>query len=770
MKKLLAILSSALIGLTASAQSFTGTWEVFPNFSTPTAIVETPDYVYTLAGSSLIGYDKATNELAAYNTSHRLNGNSVSGIWYDPEAKYLFVTYSDDNIDLVFDDGRTINVPDLRDAAVNTSKAISTVGFYDNKAYVGTGSGLIVVDARHGAVIESCLWGKKVDQLAVTPGKLLIYDQSLNKWFVADRNVPHHNFNKVFAQSNVGVAFAGNGILSAHGKIAYISGTTACMLKVDDEAENADAVKGTANIASGIEAKNLQVTNDGFIFGGSGKAHRVNAQGEVSTEVIPAKNMVASWTSNVWLADATGICQYIDGAATPRLKPNSTSGSNVGIFRQTPDGTVYLSTLGVMHSPQLTNLSFGKIGYIDTYKNGKIERVLATDKASLMDFVINPKNEDEILVSFFTSGVKSYNTKDNTNRALDFSSVDVPQSAMILDLCLDSDNALWCLYAKNYSVPHFIKSMPHAWTEANPQEGISVTSIEAMGENHSSRMIIDAERRNVIATGPKGLSVAKMPSADDPIGSDTKIAYCSLSSDEDGNTLSGYLFPTLALDKKGWLWIGSEAGIRVIRNTDEMFNSGCAPMRPKVPRNDGTNLADYLLDQVEVLHVAVDENDDKWISTNGSGLYHVNADGTEIVEHFTTSNSEIPSDLVIASYPDKFSNKIFVGTDQGLAIYHSTSAPAKADLSNVYAYPNPVTPEFTGHINVAGLMDGTLVKIADASGNVFYQATSNGGMITWNGCDAAGQRVKSGVYYVFASKSSEGEAGYACVTKIVVVN
>ena len=42
-------------------------------------------------------------------------------------------------------------------------------------------------------------------------------------------------------------------------------------------------------------------------------------------------------------------------------------------------------------------------------------------------------------------------------------------------------------------------------------------------------------------------------------------------------------------------------------------------------------------------------------------------------------------------------------------------------------------------------------------------------MVFWDGCNAAGERVKSGVYYVFASSNADG-SNSAVVTKILVVN
>ena len=101
--------------------------------------------------------------------------------------------------------------------------------------------------------------------------------------------------------------------------------------------------------------------------------------------------------------------------------------------------------------------------------------------------------------------------------------------------------------------------------------------------------------------------------------------------------------------------------------------------------------------------------------------------------------------------------------------YSSTSSPAKDDYSEVLAYPNPVRPGYDGYINITGLMDNSLVKITDAAGNVFFQTVSEGGMVTWDGCNAAGERVKSGVYYVFASSNADG-SNSAVVTKILFIN
>ena len=59
MMKQLFISIAILLGFASQsvAQSYVGSWELYPNYGEPSRVIETPDYVFTLAGTSLCGYD-----------------------------------------------------------------------------------------------------------------------------------------------------------------------------------------------------------------------------------------------------------------------------------------------------------------------------------------------------------------------------------------------------------------------------------------------------------------------------------------------------------------------------------------------------------------------------------------------------------------------------------------------------------------------------------------------------------------------------------------
>ena len=136
----------------------------------------------------------------------------------------------------------------------------------------------------------------------------------------------------------------------------------------------------------------------------------------------------------------------------------------------------------------------------------------------------------------------------------------------------------------------------------------------------------------------------------------------------------------------------------------------------------------------------------------------------ETIEHFTTNNSPIPSDLVrcLAIHPR--TGEVFVGTGDGLVSYHSEP---KDDFSDLYAYPNPVRPNYAGYVTITGMMAETVVKIVDNGGNLVYSTKSNGGLATWDLKNGRGERVSSGVYTAFCN-TADGKNH--AVVKILVMN
>lgn len=800
MKKLIISLLTALaiiLPAPLAAQTLPGAWEVFPSYGTPTRLVDTPEYVYLLINKSLIAHDKATGELMALNTNNRLNSNTVSGIWYSKEGKFLFVAYADANVDLLYDDGRTVNIADLANAPMDVG-TINDVDFRDGCAYLALTKGIVVINTDKGIVEQSGIFGENFARIAVTDSKVLVVYYSNARIFAGNRSEPMTSFRPFNATDKYvyksGATFGD--IIGINGDkfLAIGSQTMASsngnqylmVVTVDPTKENGACLTVTKNV--GVCASNrLTPTKNGYVGATQSILYYVDNDGNLVNQVnhnisgmLSASTALANWddtkTTQVWQADANGLgLRDIPSATYPiaQTRPASTSGTNVGQFAPASNGTLYLATIGNDNNFGNTLQPDASTGRIDFFKNNTLSPT-GTSLTGIYDIAVNPKNPDEIVVarragiSRYNSSTKELVTYTPANSSL--SDEKYKDIMLVTSVTFDSEGNLWALQNVGSGISRIIHMVPASdWANGAPKESWKTTRIGDIDLWHSSRMrFIDQGPGYLLFSGKTILGCVNLNGTYTDLSDDTfKIFEWSI--DEDGMSLGGYQTPSIVMDRQGWTWIAYDAGVMIYKDLAKIFTTSPEPMRPKVARNDGTSLADFLLTNVNVYGISVDANDNKWFATIGSGLYRTNADGSEILDNFTSTNSNLPSDNVLAVYADPESNKVYVGTDQGLAILHSSTSPAAQDYSDVYAYPNPVTPEYTGYITICGLMNNSLVKITDQAGRVVHETRSDGGSAVWDGCDVNGSRVKSGVYFVYASQNASGSSS-ATVTKIVVVN
>ena len=139
----------------------------------------------------------------------------------------------------------------------------------------------------------------------------------------------------------------------------------------------------------------------------------------------------------------------------------------------------------------------------------------------------------------------------------------------------------------------------------------------------------------------------------------------------------------LTEDLNGMVWMGTSEGICMFNPAQAFSGSSFSVIRPKVPRNDGTGLADRLMDGIRVNDVAVDGANRKWIATQSSGLFLVSPDGSKIIKRFNDKNSPLASNTVYKVCCNPNSNSVYVTTPDGLYEYFSDSSPAEANYNDI---------------------------------------------------------------------------------------
>ena len=222
---------------------------------------------------------------------------------------------------------------------------------------------------------------------------------------------------------------------------------------------------------------------------------------------------------------------------------------------------------------------------------------------------------------------------------------------------------------------------------------------------------------------------------------------------------------SIAEDKDGKIWVGTGAGIRVFYTPANIFNPTNFDAQPIKIVQDGN--VELLLEKETVTNIVVDGANNKWVGTQTSGIYCFNSDGLKELYHFTKENSPLYSNNIVALNYDKVSGDIFIGTDIGLQSFRSGIIEGAVNCNDIYAFPNPVKPNYSGNVFVRGFVDESVVKITDESGNLVWETKSQGGQVEWNKKTLSGSLATTGVYVVYAC-TTDGQI--KCTTKVLLVN
>ena len=256
---------------------------------------------------------------------------------------------------------------------------------------------------------------------------------------------------------------------------------------------------------------------------------------------------------------------------------------------------------------------------------------------------------------------------------------------------------------------------------------------------------------------------------------DDNVTYRTSWIDQNSKIINPSEVRAVAQDQDGTIWIGTSSGIFAIPHYVDFTKSNQC-VRVVIPRNDGSELGDYMLDNEQINAIAVDGANRLWVGTANSGIFLLNPVGDieninfytmETVAHFTTHNSILPEDEIMSIAIQESTGEVFIGTSGGLVSYMSDASKPHDTFDNLYAYPNPVLPTYHGYITVKGMMENSDVRIIDPSGNLIKTIQANGGSAVWDGMNANGQRVASGVYTVLCNtRSGKGHGS----VKILVMN
>jgi ligand-binding sensor domain-containing protein len=386
--------------------------------------------------------------------------------------------------------------------------------------------------------------------------------------------------------------------------------------------------------------------------------------------------------------------------------------------------------------------------------NIPFEKVLGAK--SMCRISVDPNNENEVYISSFFSGLLKIENDEpiflynQTNSGLEDITF-IPgyrNDVRINGAAFDKSGNLWM---NNSLIKNGLKELK----KDGQWQSFSLDGILDKSTNASmGKLIVDKNATKWWCTNTDGLISFNE--------SNTKFKKINFGSDK-GN-LPTTDVRAIAIDTRNQLWIGTTKGLRVLSNVNSFLTEEQMKANPIIILEDG--LAQELLYEQFITDIVVDGANEKWIGTADSGVFLVSSDGQVTKYHFTKDNSPLPSNAINDIDINSTTGEVFIATDKGLVSFKGIATAAKADLSNVYVYPNPVRPGFEGTVKIAGLLDKANVKITDIEGNLVYETTPEGGTIEWDTTAFGKYKVASGVYMIFVS-GQDGEE--TKVKKVMII-
>ena len=742
-----------------------GDWTIYPSYHNATYCQIAGDKVYILASGALYSYNKSDNEVRLYDKINTLSDIDITHISYCREINALVIVYSNANIDILYDKEEIYNLSDFKNKLL-PNKKINSINIQGTTAYLSTEFGAVEINLKNLEFKNTYNTGFNTlytylfkDRLyTATKSGLYYCDTSKNMLDKGNWEKGHYTVintldelgGKLYCLTNDGKLIEFNPENNTlqpidNNKYSYFYKEGNSFIAVSSDRIVKIDSNGTTKLCN-IDDKYNFILKDKDTYwcckGYNGVVESVIEQNSISAKKYPL------------LPDSPvrNYCEYMKFTETGKLLVAGGSINYLGLPEYDHDGTLMEFDC---KNDRWNNLS------TDSIKN-----ITGLKYSNICSIDEDPTEPGHYFAGSFGYGICEFkNGKiiqhyDFNNSILESAVPNNRKYVRVSSVMFDKEGNLWCINTTNVADIVKVLKKNGEWISLNYKE---IEYMETMVNPY-----IDSRGWLWITSlqGEPGIFCAKLNGTPFDTTDDNSKVWLHKFTNQDGTSYDIYQIYAITEDHNGKMWVGTNTGLFVIDNPNTFFKEGIFK-QIKVPRNDGTGLADYLLSGTYIKSIKVDGANRKWIGTNDNGIYLVSPDGLETIHHFTTENSPLPSNTIESIAINENSGEVFIGTSKGIASYMSdaTRPEEKLDEKNIHAYPNPVRVGYNGNISIVGLTSGCNVKIVDAAGYLINEGVSNGGQYIWNGRNRQGEKVSSGVYYVL---TNDEDANEGAATKILI--
>lgn len=761
-----------IITVSAQAQSnqAIGQWRDYLPYQQGTSVTQSEEQIIYSTPLSVFSIDKSDNSVNFLSKVNGLSDIGIEKVRWDPFNNQLFVIYTNSNIDIV-QDADVTNISNIKfNTTIIGNKNVNDVFFQNERSsFLATDFGIVAFDNQDYNFGATILTGVGINQITARDG--IIYAASQEGVYYINSQLESNiaDFSKwqfLGPEEGLPSLYKAPSIVN-HKGVIYI-GVENALYKSDSEAFSWTEIHEEED----LDLQFLQSSQDRLIAGWRGPNFGNNVlffdeednflRRGGSCAGVPVEAIVDE-SGRVWYADRFSKIRMADSyesscTLTSYDAPFSQKVSDIVL----KDGAALIASGGVAEN---FTFLFSREGFY-LQNEGEWQNFNEIDNPQIADLdllnvyrVAYHPTLPKIYAGSYWAGLleydqeaDNYNLYNKTNSSLR-GTVGDPARERVSGLAFDEEENLW---VATYDAPQPLNVLriDGQWQSISVPGTGAITDLE-IDQDGYLWMPVDGNNAGVLVYDPG-------PSAQS-ISDDQTRLITSTESELTTNTVL-----SVVVDLDGAVWVGTNEGPVIFDCGIDVFDaSRCEGVRRRVLQD---SIGAILLADQQINAMAVDGANRKWLGTR-NGVFVQSPQGDDQIAHFTADNSPLPDDIITALTFDGDRGIMWIGTNKGVITYRTetTEGTVFHRSKEVYAYPNPVEPSYSGPIAIKGLVTDANVKITDINGLLVSEVTALGGQAIWDGNDLEGRRVNSGVYLVFSADQRAFDRPDSFVTKIMVL-
>lgn len=706
-----------------------------------------------LSGSSLVAgtsfgyfiYTPSSKEISTFTKSTGLSEVVLRLISKAPNAEKTLVVYENANLDLISGD-QVRNIPDLLKSNIQDDKTINHVQWIGEDAFLSTNFGIVVFNAQRVEIKDTYRPGKNgssviINQTVLYKGMLYAASsQGLLKASFPSSSLA--DFRNWSIEEIAGAQDPIQRVLVWNDKLV-VERNDSVFQKSDNQ--------WNLIYSSKKKITTIVVVNNQLYMGESdqNKGNFVVIEPTVASPKILESKHLTYPTACVLLDNQIWAADFQNGIV------DLGNDGNAPVYPETPDGIAlgeghYADGFIFAAAGQHLNSAVNNKGIAGIYKydgnaweNFTSYTLAALDTLNDLRSVVYYPSSGSLYAGSFEDGLLEI-TKDNKlnlfkQNSFLSSAINSNSSYRVGGLALDKDQQLWM--TNSGALQGLVVKKKDGSTK-------KFTLPFSYAEYALTKIIVDLDNRKwMIAPNGDGVFCFDHGENIDQIGDDK---WRQFKQGLGRGNLPSNQVKSLACDRNGFVWLGTDKGLAVVQCTEDLFSSSCEAILPVVQQD---NFAGRLLSEEIINDIKVDGADRKWIATS-NGVWLLSADGQKVIGRFTEKNSVLLSDDVRSIVIHQKTGEVFFFTKNGICSFRGTATEPETVQKKPFIFPNPVPPGYAGTIAIRDLPENAWVSITELDGRLVYQTRSLGGQAIWNGKNYKGERASSGTYLIFVANDN----------------